>query len=318
MSGHSSGKKSRSKSRSKNNSKPIHPNNKHSGNNTSNNTRRKKHPTRRGRAFSRLPLTHNSKATFSAVLGALHRQGELLANPELNPNAKNAVHPYQHMTYPEAWKLVQTTPSKQVLDSVQSFPFTDDKTQIIDVREWREKFPAAIALRLSRRTDLREFVTIAEEGKLKDLKILSLHGNKIGDCRDYRLLAEGVRNLAAALPHLKALTVLDLGFNDIGAASVDAITTVLPKLKALTMLSLSNNSITNEGMITLAKVLPQLTSLTVLNLRLNSIGTAGAKALTTVLPELKSLKLLVYENALTNEQRQAFRKATPPGCHVKL
>jgi hypothetical protein len=275
-----------------NSSKLVHPNNKHPNNNINNNTRRKRHPIRYGRAPK---AASNKNPAFSvkegenrnSVVGALRPHIDVLTFPNLNSNYKKPVHFLQHMTYPEAWEVAKT--SKQLLETVRAFPFTNSETPIKHIRAWRDTFPTAIALRLSKRADIEEFIGVAQEGRLRDLKILIFPDYFLGK-EEYPII------FATALPHLTALTALYLWNNHIGKEGAIALASALPSLTALTELYLNNSSIGDAGMIALATTLPALTVLLTLDLRNNTISNTGAIALARVLPTLKVLKELYLSN----------------------
>jgi uncharacterized protein (TIGR02996 family) len=115
---------------------------------------------------------------------------------------------------------------------------------------------------------------------MRNLTMLDLGNNNIGSA--------GISDLATS-PHLKNLTTLNLGYNPIGDASARALAES-PHMAKLTTLDLSNNHIGDDGALALAAS-PHLAKLTTLNLNGNLIGDDGARALAAS-PHLAKLTTL--------------------------
>jgi Ran GTPase-activating protein (RanGAP) involved in mRNA processing and transport len=100
----------------------------------------------------------------------------------------------------------------------------------------------------------------------------------------------------SALPHLKHLRALDLGYNSIGPSGagilVEGLTGVPAMASTLTALSLRINVLGDSGVATIASALPRLPSIRHLDLSNNWVQVAGAEALAEGLCTLKNLETL--------------------------
>ncbi|XP_020828171.1 MHC class II transactivator isoform X3 [Phascolarctos cinereus] len=129
---------------------------------------------------------------------------------------------------------------------------------------------------------------------IRDLKNLefaldTLHGNKIGD--------EGVAQLSAIFPELKALETLNLSQNSITDVGAMELAKALPTLAtSLVTLSLYNNCICDTGAENLASVLPNMVSLRVLDVKYNKFTRAGAQQLTASLKKCPHIETLAMWN----------------------
>lgn len=128
--------------------------------------------------------------------------------------------------------------------------------------------------------------------------------------RQNSLWSSGVRSVANAISHLKALQVLDLSENEVRVVENDvgtwphtwsqrntvsdaglvALQVTLPGLSELRDLDLSGNMISREGMAILACVLPQMRNLRRINLAHNNLGARGGEILMTHLPNAPALE----------------------------
>ena len=99
---------------------------------------------------------------------------------------------------------------------------------------------------------------------------LDLSGNHIGVTRAIKL-ANGVIEFSNALPSLKNLTHLDLGYNMIGDDSAKILARVLRGNKSLIDLNLNFTNIGESGAMALVRALRGNTTLRVLNLRNSNI-----------------------------------------------
>nr|KAF6365963.1 class II major histocompatibility complex transactivator [Pipistrellus kuhlii] len=115
----------------------------------------------------------------------------------------------------------------------------------------------------------------------------SLSENKIGD--------EGVAQLSATFPRLKALETLNLSQNSITDVGACKLAKALPSLAAsLLRLSLYNNCICDVGAKSLAHVLPDMVSLRVLDVQYNKFTAVGAQQLAASLrkcPDVETLAM---------------------------
>jgi Ran GTPase-activating protein (RanGAP) involved in mRNA processing and transport len=102
--------------------------------------------------------------------------------------------------------------------------------------------------------------------------------------------------VGSALPHLKRLRALDLGYNSIGPLGarilVEGLTGFPAMASTLTALSLSINVLGDSGVATIASALPRLPSIRHLDLSNNWVQVAGAEALAGGLCALKNLETL--------------------------
>jgi Ran GTPase-activating protein (RanGAP) involved in mRNA processing and transport len=102
--------------------------------------------------------------------------------------------------------------------------------------------------------------------------------------------------VTAALPYLKCLRALDLGYNSIGPAGartlVEGLTGVAALASSLTALSLRINVLGDAGVATIASALHRLPNIQHLDLCNNWIQSAGAEALAGGLRGLKNLSTL--------------------------
>uniref|UniRef100_A0A452TAC5 MHC class II transactivator n=1 Tax=Ursus maritimus TaxID=29073 RepID=A0A452TAC5_URSMA len=120
---------------------------------------------------------------------------------------------------------------------------------------------------------------------LQHLDLDSLSENKIGD--------EGVEQLSATIPRLKALETLNLSQNSITDVGACKLAEALPSLAAsLLRLSLYNNSICDVGAESLAHVLPDMVSLRVLDVQYNKFTAAGAQQLAASLRKCPHVETL--------------------------
>ncbi|XP_045398540.1 MHC class II transactivator-like isoform X1 [Lemur catta] len=120
---------------------------------------------------------------------------------------------------------------------------------------------------------------------LQHLDLDSLSENKIGD--------EGVAQLSATLPQLKALETLNLSQNSITDVGACKLAEALPSLAvSLLRLSLYNNCICDAGAESLARVLPDMVSLRVMDVQYNKFTAAGAQQLAASLRKCPHVETL--------------------------
>lgn len=125
--------------------------------------------------------------------------------------------------------------------------------------------------------------------------------------------------LFTALPHVSALQTLSLSQCSIDDAGAIALAAVLPSLTELSELNLAWNGLADEGLIALAAALPSLTKLRALNMSINSIGDIGAIALSAQLHNMEALTLLsLLDNEIGNRGKDALLAAARTGCKLDL
>ncbi|ELW67635.1 MHC class II transactivator [Tupaia chinensis] len=149
---------------------------------------------------------------------------------------------------------------------------------------------------------------------LQHLDLDSLSENKIGD--------EGVSQLAATFPQLKALETLKLGpiLGPQAFPKLVKILTAFSSLQHLDLDSLSENKIGDEGVSQLAATFPQLKALETLNLSQNSITDVGACKLAEALPTLAAslLRLSLYNNCICDVGAESLARVLPDMVSLRV
>jgi Ran GTPase-activating protein (RanGAP) involved in mRNA processing and transport len=127
----------------------------------------------------------------------------------------------------------------------------------------------------------------------------------------------GAAAIAAVLPRLNSLTVLNLMCNMIGDASMHAIVAVLPT--TLKNLNLASIGISAAGAVALAATLPLLIRLEVFDFSHNNIGNEGITAFAAALPSLPELKRLNLRMTNRNNIYTPILAALPASItHLEL
>ena len=124
----------------------------------------------------------------------------------------------------------------------------------------------------------------------KSIKEISFIDNEFS-IQEARILAKFIPN--------KSISLLNLTWNFIAAAGMQALSAVLPSMKKLASLNIAGNCIEDAGFQSLLDVLPDMKSLTSLDVSANSIGIVQAKKLAKLLPKINLTKLEISQNEIS-------------------